>query len=902
MTVNTIHAVKQYNGAGGGLDTFPVDFQFFDDIDLKVILINALGAETVQTIAVNYDVTGGKDAAGHPGTGSVIMNTPPAVGEKLRIERVTPFVQQIDFNLGSNFNPETVEAGLDRDRVIDQEVALRGGLRDVKLSIFDYLAGFNPELPVAAPGKFIKFNTLGTGFDLSSGLTWRGPWVLSTPYVVDELVENIGSSWICKQAHTASADKEPGVGGSYAAFWDLAAQKGDIGLTGDAGVDAGIPWTFDSSIVMADPGTGDFRLNSATLSAVTSMAVSYSSGLVGNPSVANWVKAWDDSTTASIKGTLILRDQSAPDNFAIYNITALADNTTWAQVTLSYVTHSGSLLGLISIQFSRAGDKGTDGAVSFADLDAHRWSTMTDVASAATTDIGAIGSMRIRITGTVTITSLGTTPNCVRLVTFDNILILTHNGATLDLPGVANIQTSATAWGIFVSDASGNWSCLHFVQNGGQMANANSFINTIGTNYWGRSNVASAATTNLAASNNPIQTITGTTTITSFGTNASRWRLIIMAASLTLTHNAASLILPTGANIVTQAGDSFVAASDVSGNWSVYAYQRADGTNLATLAHTHVAADITDFTEASQDVVGNMLVASEGTGDLDFTYNDGANTLNAVVKNDAITFAKFQNITTDRLLGRDTAASGDVEEISVGGGLEFSGATAIQRSALTGDVTATAGSNATTIANDAVTFAKFQNITDARLLGRNAGSAGDMQEITLGTNLSFSGTTLNAAGGTQKYVNRNFATYTANTNIATDIPLDDTIPQITEGTEIVTATITPTSASNRVRVRFSGFASNNGACCGTGTVTVALFQDATANALTAVTHRAGVGASSPAQVTLEHEYVPGTTSTITLRIRTGRSGGGNLRYNGTNTARYFGGVAAATLVLEEITP
>lgn len=67
---------------------------------------------------------------------------------------------------------------------------------------------------------------------------------------------------------------------------------------------------------------------------------------------------------------------------------------------------------------------------------------------------------------------------------------------------------------------------------------------------------------------------------------------------------------------------------------------------------------------------------------------------------------------------------------------------------LTGDVTGTGtGSFAATIANDAVTFAKFQNITTARLLGRATAGSGDMEEITLGTNLSFTGTTLNATGG-----------------------------------------------------------------------------------------------------------------------------------------------------------
>lgn len=126
------------------------------------------------------------------------------------------------------------------------------------------------------------------------------------------------------------------------------------------------------------------------------------------------------------------------------------------------------------------------------------------------------------------------------------------------------------------------------------------------------------------------------------------------------------------------------------------------------------------------------------------------------IANDAVTFAKMQNIATDRLIGRDTASSGDPEEISVGGGLEFSGSGGVQRSALTGDVTASAGSGATTIANDAVTtakiindavtYAKLQNVSAAsRLLGRGSASgAGDAEELTIGSGLSLSGTALAA--------------------------------------------------------------------------------------------------------------------------------------------------------------
>src|SRR5688572_11410050 len=54
-------------------------------------------------------------------------------------------------------------------------------------------------------------------------------------------------------------------------------------------------------------------------------------------------------------------------------------------------------------------------------------------------------------------------------------------------------------------------------------------------------------------------------------------------------------------------------------------------------------------------------------------------------------FANVVQIATDRLLGRDTAGSGDIEELTVGGGVEFTGSGGIQTSAFTGDVTKTAG-------------------------------------------------------------------------------------------------------------------------------------------------------------------------------------------------------------------
>jgi hypothetical protein len=51
------------------------------------------------------------------------------------------------------------------------------------------------------------------------------------------------------------------------------------------------------------------------------------------------------------------------------------------------------------------------------------------------------------------------------------------------------------------------------------------------------------------------------------------------------------------------------------------------------------------------------------------------------------------------------------------------------------------------IANDAVTYAKIQNITTNKLLGRSTAGSGDIEEITIGTNLTLSSGTLSVSGG-----------------------------------------------------------------------------------------------------------------------------------------------------------
>jgi len=93
-----------------------------------------------------------------------------------------------------------------------------------------------------------------------------------------------------------------------------------------------------------------------------------------------------------------------------------------------------------------------------------------DIASAATTDIGAATGMYVNITGTTTITGLGTVAaGTLRIVRFAGALTLTHNATSLILPrGGANIVTAADDCAIFESEGSGNWRCVFYQRKNGQ--------------------------------------------------------------------------------------------------------------------------------------------------------------------------------------------------------------------------------------------------------------------------------------------------------------------------------------------------------------------------------------------------------------------------------------------------
>lgn len=154
---------------------------------------------------------------------------------------------------------------------------------------------------------------------------------------------------------------------------------------------------------------------------------------------------------------------------------------------------------------------------------------------------------------------------------------------------------------------------------------------------------------------------------------------------------------------------------------------------------------------------------------------------------------------------------------------------------------------------------------------------------------------------------RAYTEYTTNENRNTVIPIDDTVPQITEGDSILSTSITLNRSNSRVRITVECFGAAISAQ-GDDAVdwTIALFRDSVADALKAVRVGQGLanvtsGTSVNANGSLVYEEAPGSVGPFTYSVRVGPgTTGETLRLNGTTSGQLYGGAAKAVLVIEEI--
>lgn len=188
-----------------------------------------------------------------------------------------------------------------------------------------------------------------------------------------------------------------------------------------------------------------------------------------------------------------------------------------------------------------------------------------------------------------------TGPSTVNINGLGAIPIVTITGAAL---GAGQIQAGIMAEMIYVN---GNF----------QLISIGSFTGpTVGT-FGQEVPIASATTTDLGTLPAHTGQVTGSTTITSFGSSASitaPYYLLRFSGVMQLTYNATSMALPGNTNIITASGDSAIAQYLGNGNWRIAFYQYATGSGInAKIKPSDTQRLSTTTLTNDPDLISNLL-------------------------------------------------------------------------------------------------------------------------------------------------------------------------------------------------------------------------------------------------------------------------------------------------------
>lgn len=230
---------------------------------------------------------------------------------------------------------------------------------------------------------------------------------------------------------------------------------------GGGGASVGVQYLADTgSTADSDPGPGLMKWNNATQASATFLYLDDDTD--DGVSLTAWWAALDAG------GFCYLQHATDQDTWQIWEITAITDATGYVKLAVTLLANGGSFADgdpmLVTLEQGVTSTTFTGGALSSALNEAKG----TNIASAGTTDIGAATGNLVHVTGTTTITALGTVQaGTRRVVVFDGILTLTHNGTSLILPTAANITTAAGDSAVFVSEGSGNWKCVNYERASG---------------------------------------------------------------------------------------------------------------------------------------------------------------------------------------------------------------------------------------------------------------------------------------------------------------------------------------------------------------------------------------------------------------------------------------------------
>lgn len=212
------------------------------------------------------------------------------------------------------------------------------------------------------------------------------------------------------------------------------------------------------------------------------------------------------------------------------------------------------------------------------------------------------------------------------------------------------------------------------------------------------------------------------------------------------------------ANAVTSNSGSTLDLDTASGNFLTYAL--AASQNQPSASGTAGGAMI----NIAQTSVGNFQIFLARDDEDNFRFRNNIGNWYKVASREWVASQGFstQTLTAGSnitISGNTISATNTNTTYTAGTGLSLTGtvfANTAPNATHTGDVT---GATALTIANSAVTHAKYQNIATQRILGRGATGTGNVQELTLGANLSLS------TAGVLSATNTN-TTYSAGTGLS----------------------------------------------------------------------------------------------------------------------------------------
>lgn len=129
------------------------------------------------------------------------------------------------------------------------------------------------------------------------------------------------------------------------------------------------------------------------------------------------------------------------------------------------------------------------------------------------------------------------------------------------------------------------------------------------------------------------------------------------------------------------------------------------------------------------------------------------------------------------------------------------------------------------------------------------------------------------------------------------IPMDNTIPQITEGTQFMSLSFTPKKDTSKLKITV---VAQSAVPTTSGWGTTALFRNSVSNAIGAVPayyHAAG-GIGVNISFVCFIDALSASLSTFTVRI--GHSNAQTLTFNGTVSTAYMGGSLTSSITIEEI--